>query len=120
MRHPRKGDVSELDLALVRELAGEFGFWPATTNPRDIERHRRQCDETDAHHREWLREYGPDGSKRNRWRNLSRKSGDHEAHWAIMVFRTDQPTIGSLARIAPPPGVTLPVGGSAQYAADTR
>jgi hypothetical protein len=30
-----------LDMALQRELAKEFGFYPATTNPEDIERHRR-------------------------------------------------------------------------------
>lgn len=68
-----------LDLALLRELAGEFGFWPATTDPRDIERRRRRCGQTDAQHRQWLREYGPDGSKRNRWRHLSRETGDRDA-----------------------------------------
>ena len=29
-----------LDMALLRELADEFGYWPATTNAADIERHR--------------------------------------------------------------------------------
>ncbi|MEO6793834.1 MAG: hypothetical protein ABI253_09610 [Mycobacterium sp.] len=29
----------------------------------------------------------------------------------IMVFRSEAPAIGSIAQIAPPPGVTLPVGG---------
>ena len=28
-----------LHMALQRELAKEFGFYPATTNPGDIERH---------------------------------------------------------------------------------
>jgi hypothetical protein len=28
-------------MALQRELAKEFGLYPATTNPEDIERHRR-------------------------------------------------------------------------------
>jgi hypothetical protein len=27
-------------MALLRELAAELWFWPATTNPDDIERHR--------------------------------------------------------------------------------
>jgi hypothetical protein len=31
----------DLDMALLRELADEFGYWPATTNPEQIERHRR-------------------------------------------------------------------------------
>ena len=29
-----------LDMALLRELAEEFGYWPATTDEADIERHR--------------------------------------------------------------------------------
>lgn len=30
-----------IDYAKLRELAEEFGYWPATTNPEDIGRHRR-------------------------------------------------------------------------------
>jgi hypothetical protein len=37
-----------LDMALQRELAKEFGFYPATTNPEDIERHRRLNAAADA------------------------------------------------------------------------
>jgi hypothetical protein len=37
-----------LDMALLRELAKEFGFYPATTNPEDIERHRRLNAAADA------------------------------------------------------------------------
>jgi hypothetical protein len=33
---------------LQRELAQEFGFYPATTNPEDIERHRRLNAAADA------------------------------------------------------------------------
>ena len=29
-----------LDMAFLRELAAELGFWPATTDEADIERHR--------------------------------------------------------------------------------
>lgn len=32
----------------MRELAEELGFWPATTNPEDIERHRRLNKALDA------------------------------------------------------------------------
>lgn len=72
VRHRREGDMSELDWDLLRKLVAEFGFWPATTDPDDIERHRRQCADADAHHRAWLRAYGPDGSKRARWSHLSK------------------------------------------------
>ncbi len=30
-----------IDLVKLRQLAEEFGYWPATTNPEDIARHRR-------------------------------------------------------------------------------
>ena len=36
-----------LDMALLRELAAKLGFWPATTNPDDIERHREQSTNAD-------------------------------------------------------------------------
>src|SRR5271166_1711145 len=32
--------VADLDMARLRELADEFGYWPATTDEADIERHR--------------------------------------------------------------------------------
>jgi hypothetical protein len=48
-----------LDMRRLRELAVEFGFWPATTDPDNIERHRRQSAEADANHAAFLREYGP-------------------------------------------------------------
>ena len=40
--------MAELDWAKLRELAEELGFWPATTNPEDIERHRRLNKALDA------------------------------------------------------------------------
>ena len=40
--------MAELDWARMRELARELGFWPATTNPKDIERHRRLNKALDA------------------------------------------------------------------------
>lgn len=30
-----------MDMKKLRELADELGYWPATTNDEDIERHRR-------------------------------------------------------------------------------
>ena len=35
-------------MALLRELADEFGYWPATTDEADIERHRRLHAAADA------------------------------------------------------------------------
>lgn len=71
--------MAEPDLTKLRELAAEFGYTPATTNPEDIERHRRLNKALDtapdrektmkkfAHlHREWLRvhsEAAPEGSQ---------------------------------------------------------
>jgi hypothetical protein len=31
----------EPDMSKMRELAAELGYWPATTDDEDIERHRR-------------------------------------------------------------------------------
>jgi len=36
-----------LDMALLRELAAELGYWPATTDPDDIERHREHTTNAD-------------------------------------------------------------------------
>ena len=33
--------VADLDMARLRELADEFGYWAATTDKADIERHRQ-------------------------------------------------------------------------------
>lgn len=37
--------MKELDMNELRALAIKFGFWPATTRPEDIERHRVQAAE---------------------------------------------------------------------------
>ena len=63
-----------LDMALLRELAHELGFWPATTDEADIERHRRENVADEVRHESYLREYGPGGSKRHRWDHLKRTS----------------------------------------------
>ncbi len=39
-----------LDMALLRELADEFGYWPATTDEADIEYHRQHNKNAD----DWL------------------------------------------------------------------
>jgi hypothetical protein len=33
--------MTELDMAKLRELAKELGYWPASTDEKSIERHRR-------------------------------------------------------------------------------
>lgn len=40
--------MTEVDGPKLRELAQELGFWPATTEPADIERHRRLNKALDA------------------------------------------------------------------------
>lgn len=37
-----------MDTLRLRELAADLGFWPATTDPDDIARHRRLNDALDA------------------------------------------------------------------------
>ena len=62
-----------LDMRTLRELAAEFEFWPATTDPEDIERHRRQSAGTEANLEAHLREYGPGGPKHRRWEHLKHR-----------------------------------------------
>jgi len=33
--------MADLDMEKLREYAEELGYWPATTDPEDIDRHRR-------------------------------------------------------------------------------
>ena len=33
--------MAELDMEKLREYAAELGYWPATTDPEDIDLHRR-------------------------------------------------------------------------------
>jgi hypothetical protein len=40
--------MTELDQVKLRELAQELGFWPASTKPEDVERHRRLNKALDA------------------------------------------------------------------------
>ena len=53
---PREGTASSgstsppLDMALLRELAKEFGFYPASTRPEDVERTHAQLAEHDRWH----------------------------------------------------------------------
>ena len=45
-RRPQ-GAASEIDWTKSRELAEQFGYWPATMDPEDIERHRRHNEAAD-------------------------------------------------------------------------
>ena len=65
--------MAESDMARLRELAAEFGYWPATTDEADIERHRRDNAADKARHEAYLQEYGPRGSKRHRWDHLRKQ-----------------------------------------------
>ncbi len=56
-----------LDMALLRELADEFGYWAATTDEADIERHRRLNAALD-------RNYHP-----HRWDHLKRAAESRDA-----------------------------------------
>ncbi len=53
--------MAELDMARLRELATEFGFWPATSDPEDIEAHRQHNKNADY----WL-------ARRHRFDHLKR------------------------------------------------
>jgi hypothetical protein len=60
-------------MALLRERAAELGYWPATTDEADIERHRQHNAADKARYEAYLREYGPGGPKRHRWDHLRKR-----------------------------------------------
>ena len=53
------------------DLAAELGYWPASTDPESVARHRRDAAAESASHAEYLRQYGPNGYRRNQYRHLS-------------------------------------------------
>ena len=55
---------------LRAQLNEELGFFPASVDPESVDRHRREAARSDVDHEAYLREYGPSGYKRNRWRHL--------------------------------------------------
>ncbi len=60
------------EAAILRSaLNEELGFYPASTDPESVERYRRDGAKADAGHAQYLREYGPNGYKRDRWRHLA-------------------------------------------------
>ena len=77
--------MAELDWARLRELARELGFWPATTNPEDIERHRRLNKALDA---------APDLAPRRSSPTLPRPSGRVNPSISIGGYRWVHPAAG--------------------------
>lgn len=51
-------------------LNEELGFYPAGTDPGSVACHRREAAADAESHAEWLRQYGPDGYRRNQYRHL--------------------------------------------------
>jgi hypothetical protein len=105
---PSHRKLSRSDIELLRNLAEEFGFWPATTNPEDIERHRRHTKEHMreqwiAHHREqghepyasptrenperWECKCDPDAAWTEVWRILTPEQIKLKGRQRIMFFR---------------------------------
>jgi hypothetical protein len=97
--------MAELDMANLRELACELGYWPATTHPEDIERHRRLNRALDAAldlektkkkfahlHLQWCRAHG-EASPEGRLESLA-PHGDGDA-MAACVDRNEVCTCDS-------------------------
>ena len=55
------------------DLYAELGYWPASTDPESVEHHRRDAAADAASHAEYLRQYGPDGYRRNQYRHLTER-----------------------------------------------
>ena len=55
------------------ELAAELGFWPASTEPEAVAGHRREAAADAVSHAEYLRQYGPNGYRRNQYRHVAER-----------------------------------------------
>ena len=68
---PREvGEAGAAAADLRARLNDELGFYPAGTDPESVARHRREAAADAESHAEWLRQYGPDGYRRNQYRHL--------------------------------------------------
>lgn len=65
----RGGEAAALRAALAEEL----GFYPAEVDEESVARHRREAAADAASHAEYLRQWGPDGYRRNQYRNAVEK-----------------------------------------------
>lgn len=52
------------------ELAAQLGYWPASTDPASVARHRREAAADAASHAEYLQQFGPNGYRRNQYRHV--------------------------------------------------
>lgn len=70
-RVPNLVCVDEVDAkpATRAALNEELGFYPACTEPESVARHRREGAAGSASHAEYLRQYGPNGYRRNQYRH---------------------------------------------------
>ena len=55
---------------LRARLNGELGFYPAGPDPGSVACHRREAAADAESHAEWLRQYGPDGYRRNQYGHM--------------------------------------------------
>ena len=59
------------EAAILRAaLNEELGFYPAGIDPESAARYRREAAADSASHAECLRQYGPDGYRRNQYRHM--------------------------------------------------
>lgn len=63
-------------------LNDELGFYPADNDPDSVARHRREAAQAEADHAEYLRQYGPNGYRRNQYRHIVERKRQEAAEAA--------------------------------------
>ena len=72
-------------VALRAALKWELGFYPASIDAESVARHRLKA----ASHAEWLRQYGPDGYRRNQYRHLVERKRQEAVEAAVRAAVSD-------------------------------
>ena len=75
MTDPNKAVPCEVGEAAAKtdlraRLNDELGFYPASTDPESVARHRREAAADAESHAQYLRQYGPNGYRRNQYRHM--------------------------------------------------
>lgn len=72
---PNLDRVNDFDAAAAIRAAlnKELGFWPSSTDRESVAHHRREVAADAEAHAEWLRQYGPDGYRRNQYRHMAER-----------------------------------------------
>ena len=75
---------------LRARLNEELGFYPVNIDPESVACHRREAAAHAESHAEYLRQYGPDGYRRNQYRHMVERKHQEAVEAAGRAAVADQ------------------------------